>query len=393
MNLSFTQPLPLALYIHYPWCVQKCPYCDFNSHQAKADLAQQEADYLAALIKQLESTLPMIWGRPIQSIFFGGGTPSLISVEGLDWLMSQLRALLGFAPDIEITLEANPGTVDETKFIGFKQAGINRLSLGIQSFNPAHLTALGRIHDQHQAWSAIEKAKQAGFDNFNLDLMFALPNQTLDQALADLERALDAAPTHLSHYQLTLEPNTPFYRQPPVLPDEDLAWEMQLACQARLTQAGYEHYEVSAYSRPGYPSRHNLNYWQFGDYVGLGAGAHGKISLPQTGEVWRSQMPASPGAYSQMMAQSDLTSRPGRWHRVEPSDLEFEFMLNALRLQQGFSLDLFSQRTGLDASQLDPKLRFIEQQGWAQIQQQQLRVTPLGQQYLNSVIEVFLEAS
>lgn len=269
--LQFTQAIPLSLYIHYPWCVQKCPYCDFNSHQAKQDLAQQEQAYLNALVRQCEQMLPWIWGRPIHSIFFGGGTPSLMSVEGLDWLMSQLRALLGFAPEIEITLEANPGTVDEAKFIGFRQAGINRLSMGIQSFNPQHLNALGRIHDDNQAWSAIEKAKQAGFGNFNCDLMFALPNQTLEQALDDLTRLISAQPSHISHYQLTLEPNTPFYRQPPRLPDEDLAWEMQLACQAVLKQAGYQHYEVSAFSQTGRQAHHNLNYWQFGDYLGLGA--------------------------------------------------------------------------------------------------------------------------
>lgn len=397
MKMLFTQPLPLSLYIHYPWCVQKCPYCDFNSHQAKNDLSSQEQLYLQALVKQLELTLPMIWGRQISSIFFGGGTPSLMSVEGFDWLMSQLRALLGFSPDIEVTLEANPGTVDVAKFAGFRQAGVNRLSLGVQSFNDSHLKALGRIHDSHQAWLAIEAAKSVGFSNFNLDLMFALPAQTLEQAMADVEQAIQLAPTHLSHYQLTLEPNTPFYRQPPVLPDEDLAWEMQLACQARLKQAGYQHYEVSAFSQPGRECVHNLNYWQFGDYLGLGAGAHGKLTLPQTAEIWRSQMPASPGAYLQVMQttpQSGLNIPPqamGRWSTVDSQDAIFEFMLNALRLQQGFDLSLFSQRTGLGVQIIENKLAQIELENWGRLSNNQLQLTEKGQNYLNTVIELFLQ--
>ncbi len=397
MKMLFTQPLPLSLYIHYPWCVQKCPYCDFNSHQAKNDLVSQEQLYLQALVKQLELTLPMIWGRPISSIFFGGGTPSLMSVEGFDWLMSQLRALLGFSPDIEVTLEANPGTVDVAKFAGFRQAGVNRLSLGVQSFNDTHLKALGRIHDSQQAWLAIEAAKSVGFSNFNLDLMFALPAQTLEQAMADVEQAIQLAPTHLSHYQLTLEPNTPFYRQPPVLPDEDLAWEMQLACQARLKQAGYQHYEVSAFSQPGRECVHNLNYWQFGDYLGLGAGAHGKLTLPQTAEIWRSQMPASPGAYLEMMQrvpQSELNIPPramGRWSTVDNQDAIFEFMLNALRLQQGFDLSLLSERTGLDVQIIESKLAQIELENWGQLSNNRLQLTEKGQNYLNTVIELFLQ--
>ena len=389
--LQFSQPLPLSLYIHYPWCVQKCPYCDFNSHQAKADLVEQERVYLQALVKQCEQLLPWVWGRPIQSIFFGGGTPSLISIEGLDWLLSQLRSLLGFSPAIEITLEANPGTVDEAKFVGFRQAGINRLSIGIQTFHPEQLKALGRIHDSNQAWSAIESAKAAGFTNFNCDLMFALPNQTLAQALADVQQLIRAQPTHISHYQLTLEPNTPFYRQPPVLPDEDLAWEMQLACQSELKQAGYQHYEVSAFAQPGRQAVHNLNYWQFGDYLGLGAGAHGKITLPQTGEIWRTQMPASPGAYLQTMQNAELSTRPGRWQTVETEELAFEFMLNALRLQQGFPLDLFSARTGLPLAQIQPQLDRLASEGLIGLTNADLVVTPHGQTYLNSVIERFLD--
>ena len=388
--MQFTQPLPLSLYVHYPWCVQKCPYCDFNSHQAKADLQQQETAYIDGVIRQLETTLPMIWGRPIRSVFFGGGTPSLMSVEGFERLMSQFRALLGLSPDTEVTLEANPGTVDQAKFDGFFQAGANRLSIGVQSFNPEHLKALGRIHDEHQAWSAIEAARSAGFKRLNLDLMFALPNQTLAQALEDIEQALSAQPDHISHYQLTLEPNTPFYRQPPILPDEDLAWDMQSACQNRLIESGYEHYEVSAFAKPNQACRHNLNYWQFGDYIGLGAGAHGKITLPQTGEIWRSQMPASPGAYIEMMSKADLTTRPGRWQKVEAPEVVFEFMLNALRLQKGFDLALFSQTTGLKIDIIQSKLEQLESNNWIKRSDARLELTPEGQRYLNSLIEVFL---
>lgn len=393
--MQFNEPLPLSLYIHYPWCEQKCPYCDFNSHQAKADLQQQEQVYLQAVIKQLEMTLPWIWGRPIRSIFFGGGTPSLMSVEGFDWLMSQLRALLALSPDIEVNFEANPGTVDEEKFIGFRQAGANRLSIGVQSFNPQHLKSLGRIHDHHQAWSAFETARSAGFKRINLDLMFALPQQTLAQALDDIEQAINVKPEHISYYQLTLEPNTPFYRQPPVLPDEDLAWDMQQQAHSKLAAAGFQHYEVSAFSQPGHACQHNLNYWQFGDYIGLGAGAHGKITLPQTGEIWRTQMPASPGGYiaslNKVDAQADpLNNRPGRWHTVDQDEVVFEFMLNALRLQNGFDLDLFSQTTGLKLDTIQDKLEQLASNKWINRLDGRLELTAEGQRYLNSLIEVFL---
>jgi len=388
--MEFHAQLPLSLYVHYPWCVQKCPYCDFNSHHAQVDLAQQESRYLDALIRQLETVLPWVWGRPIQSIFFGGGTPSLMSVTGFERLLSELRALLGFGGEIEITLEANPGTVDEAKFAGFFQAGANRLSIGIQSFDSTHLCSLGRIHDANQAWSAIQVAQRAGFDNINLDLMFGLPQQTLAQALADVERALEAEPQHISHYQLTLEPNTPFYRNPPVLPDEDLIWDMQLACQTALRQGGFEHYEVSAFAQPGKSCRHNLNYWRFGDYIGLGAGAHGKLTMPQTPEVLRSQMPASPGGYVQMVEQTSGSAPIGRWHSVDEADLVFEFMLNALRLQKGFELSLFSQTTGLPIERIQPQLQALVRQNWIVLYQERLELTPQGHTYLNSLIETFL---
>ena len=384
--MNFTQPIPLSLYVHYPWCVQKCPYCDFNSHTLKSETS--ESDYIDALLKQLEQTLPMIWGRPISSIFFGGGTPSLISEEGLNRFMSHARALLGFGPNVEVTLEANPGTVDFEKFAGFYQAGINRLSMGIQSFDDEMLKALGRIHSGNEAELAIEAAKKAGFTNFNLDLMFALPNQTIEQALADVDRAISFQPPHLSHYQLTLEPNTPFYKNPPVLPDDDSAWEIQLACQTGIAEAGYQHYEVSGYAKQGKQCRHNLNYWQFGDYIGLGAGAHGKITNPPEGTILRTQMPASPGAYIEEMKRP----QPGRQLLVSDGDARFEFMLNALRLQGGFDLSLFELRTGLPLSNISTALQVMQEKGWATISSEKaLQLTTQGKHYLNDVVSLFLE--
>jgi oxygen-independent coproporphyrinogen-3 oxidase len=381
--LNFTQPLPLSLYVHYPWCIQKCPYCDFNSHTLGEN---QEQAYLSAMIRQLEQTLPSIWGRPIQSIFFGGGTPSLISEAGLDSFLSRLRALLGFSPEIEITLEANPGTVDFEKFAGFRQVGVNRLSMGIQSFDDEKLNTLGRIHSSDEAYRAVEAAKAAGFENFNLDLMFALPNQTLEEAIADVETAISLAPPHLSHYQLTLEPNTPFYKNPPVLPEEDLAWEMQLACQKTLRNAGYHHYEVSAYAQPRHQCSHNLNYWQFGDYIGLGAGAHGKITDAPQGKIWRTQMPASPGGYIQMIADGKM----GKATEVSDEDAVFEFMLNALRLQHGVPLEYFSLRTGLSQQKISAQLEKLTEKQWLTPSEDTLKLTAEGQRFLNDVLQAFL---
>ncbi|WP_081696380.1 radical SAM family heme chaperone HemW [Thiomicrorhabdus sp. Kp2] len=383
--MNFTQPLPLSLYVHYPWCVQKCPYCDFNSHTLKQEV--DEAAYIKALIVQLERLLPQIWGRPIVSIFFGGGTPSLISEEGLNRFLSQARALLGFSPEIEITLEANPGTVDFEKFAGFYEAGINRLSMGIQSFENEKLQALGRIHSSDEAHKAILAAKSAGFKNFNLDLMFALPNQTLEQAIADVEQAISYQPPHLSHYQLTLEPNTPFYKNPPILPNDDQAWEFQQACQQVIANAGYEHYEVSAYAQKNRQCKHNLNYWQFGDYIGLGAGAHGKITMAPEGRILRTQMPASPGGYVEAMKSPNA----GRTHWLEEADAIFEFMLNALRLQQGFDLNLFTLRTGLPQNRINEILEDLQAQALIGINQDNwLMLTDKGQQYLNNVVSAFL---
>jgi oxygen-independent coproporphyrinogen-3 oxidase len=377
--------IPLALYIHLPWCIRKCPYCDFNSHQAASHLPEKQ--YIQALLDDLGQELPSIWGRRLESIFIGGGTPSLFSADSIDELLAGIRALLPFRPNIEITLEANPGTFEQEKFKGFREAGVNRLSVGIQSFNPKHLQALGRVHNQAEALKAAELARYAGFDNFNLDLMFGLPKQSLEEALADLQQALDLQPTHLSWYQLTLEPNTLFYKHPPVLPDDDLLVDMQEAGQALLQQAGFEQYEVSAYAPTDRSCRHNLNYWQFGDYLGIGAGAHGKITDP-FGQVTRHQKYRQPAQYLQQIALGQARSET---QILKPEDLKFEFMLNALRLKAGFSLDLFAERTGLNPATLQAPLAFAEQQGWLSLQDRQVQTTELGWQFLNSVIRLFLD--
>jgi len=382
--LQFHHPIPLSLYVHYPWCIEKCPYCDFNSHTLKKD--NQEKAYIDALITQLEQTLPRVWGRPIQSIFFGGGTPSLMSEESLNNFLSRARALLGFQPSIEITLEANPGTVDFNKFKGFREAGVNRLSMGVQSFDNEKLKALGRIHSADEAYIAAEKAKEADFKNFNLDLMFSLPNQTLEQALFDIKTAIEIAPPHLSHYQLTLEPSTPFYKNPPVLPEDDLAWEMQTACKQELDKAGYLNYEVSAYSQPNHQCLHNHNYWQFGDYIGLGAGAHGKITDPPKGKIFRTQMPASPGAYIDIISKSNF----GRLFEVSEQDVIFEFMLNTLRLSNGFNLELFELRTGLHQAIISKQLDYLCKKKWANIINNQLILTEQGKTFLNDVLQIFI---
>ena len=385
-GLEFRHALPLALYVHIPWCVQKCPYCDFNSHEARGEIP--EADYISALIADLESSLPLIWGRTVSSIFFGGGTPSLLSGAGLDRLLTAIRTLLPLLPDAEITLEANPGTVESAKFAAFRAAGINRLSLGIQSFNPAHLKALGRIHDGDEARHAIEVAA-AHFDNFNLDLMYGLPGQTLAEALSDVETALAFAPTHLSCYQLTLEPNTAFAAAPPVLPDPDRCADMQEAIEDRLAAAGFAHYETSAFAQPGRQCRHNLNYWTFGDYLGIGAGAHGKLTL-HDGKRWevRRQMRwKQPKQYLAQIAQSKPIQEE---FSVEMADLPFEFMMNALRLNQGFEPELFEMRTSLPLFAIENELRQAETQGLIERQPQRIAPTRQGQRFLNRLLETFI---
>lgn len=375
---------PLSLYVHWPWCVRKCPYCDFNSHEAPA--AIPEAEYLAALRADLEASLPLVWGRPVESVFIGGGTPSLMSAAGLDRLLSDIRMLLPLAADAEITLEANPGTFESEKFAAYRAAGLNRLSVGIQSFAPDKLAALGRIHDRDQALHAVEIA-QRHFENFNLDLMFALPGQTLAQAQADLETALGFAPPHLSLYQLTLEPNTVFAKFPPELPDEDSAAAMQDWIEARTAEAGLRHYEVSAYARPGRAARHNLNYWQFGDYLGIGAGAHGKLSFPH--RIVRQVRFRNPQAYLEHAARGEFVAESSE---VERGDLPFEFMLNALRLAQGVPTALFAERTGLSLSSIQTGLAEAERRGLIEADPARIAPTPLGWRFLSDLQALFLPA-
>jgi putative oxygen-independent coproporphyrinogen III oxidase len=381
-EIEFRHPPPLSLYVHIPWCVQKCPYCDFNSHQARD--AIPEADYVAALIADLESALPLVWGRKVSSIFFGGGTPSLFSGQSIDTLLTAMRTLLPLLPDAEVTLEANPGTVESAKFAAFRDAGVNRLSLGIQSFDPEHLKALGRIHDGRQARRAIEIAA-SHFDNFNLDLMYGLPGQTLEQALADVETALAFAPTHLSCYQLTLEPNTAFAASPPALPEPDACADMQEAIESRLAQAGFAHYETSAFAQAGRHCRHNVNYWTFGDYLGIGAGAHGKLTLHD--RVLRQMRWKQPKQYLEKVAAGTPIQEE---FSVAAADLPFEFMMNALRLNQGFDASLFEARTALPLVSIENELRRAENDGLIARRLGHIAPTQLGQRHLNRLLEGFL---
>ncbi|MCL5668504.1 MAG: radical SAM family heme chaperone HemW [Gammaproteobacteria bacterium] len=385
---KFSALPPLSLYIHLPWCERKCPYCDFNSHEKRADF--DEHRYVRALIADLDQDLPRIWGRPVVSVFIGGGTPSLFSPEALDELFSALRARVRLRPDAEITLEANPGSSEYAKFKEFRALGINRLSIGVQSFNDAGLKRLGRIHGRKEALRAAESAHEAGFDNFNLDLMYGLPEQSLKDALEDLHTAFALEPTHLSHYQLTLEPNTLFHRHPPQLPDDDLIWDMQTQCQAELTEHGYEHYEVSAYARKGARCKHNLNYWQFGDYLGIGAGAHGKITDVQQQTITRLWKLKQPSDY---MDKSETPARIGGENILTPADAAFEFMLNALRLTEGFPLRLFTEHTGLPLSVIEAPLKQAEKRGLMTWDIQGIRPTAQGRRYLNDLTALFLPPS
>ena len=377
-------PIPLSLYIHIPWCIKKCPYCDFNSHQIQQELPEQL--YIQALLKDLEQELAAIWGRRLESVFIGGGTPSVFSAEAIDQLLSGLRALLPMRPAMEITMEANPGTFEQKRFKAYREAGINRLSIGIQSFNPKHLKALGRIHNDEEAKNATLIAKQAGFDNFNLDLMFGLPQQSIAEALEDLQQAIDCQPTHISWYQLTLEPNTLFHHAPPPLPNDEILWEMQQQGQTILQQAGFEQYEVSAYARHQQRCRHNLNYWQFGDYVGIGAGAHGKITAPD-GSIQRYSKYRQPKQYMQQILSNNARSSTQQLKREE---IPFEFMMNALRLKQGIERDLFTQRTHLELSIIRPQLEKAIQKGLLIKDKQRLATTVKGWNFLNNSIELFM---
>lgn len=373
---------PLSLYIHIPWCVRKCPYCDFNSHEARAGIPEQ--DYVNALIADLEQALPLIWGRRVHSIFFGGGTPSIFSPQAIDNIMSAVRARVPLAYEAEVTLEANPGTVDEARFAGFRDAGINRLSLGIQSFNSRHLAALGRIHDESQARSAAEIALKT-FERVNLDLMYALPEQSMEEALSDVRIACDLAPTHLSCYHLTLEPNTPFYRTPPSLPDDDTSAAMQEAIEAELAQHGFQHYETSAFAQSGKQCRHNLNYWLFGDYLGIGAGAHSKLSFHD--RIIRQSRYKHPASYLQKTRTGEHIERE---QILTPADLGFEFMMNALRLTEGFDTALFQERTGLPLSAVDQALSAAEAKGLIARDLVKIAPTLQGQRFLNELLQLFL---
>jgi putative oxygen-independent coproporphyrinogen III oxidase len=378
---------PLALYIHFPWCVKKCPYCDFNSHAVKDanyPSGLPEAQYIDALISDLESNLPQVWGRSVSSIFMGGGTPSLFSAASMDRLLEAIRARVKLNPDAEITLEANPGTFEIEKFAGYAAAGINRLSIGIQSFNAEHLSALGRIHNRDEALRAIDIAAQH-FDNYNLDIMYALPKQTLEQAQADIRQAIACGSTHLSAYHLTLEPNTLFHRYPPALPDDDLAADMQEMIEAELASAGFEHYETSAFAKAGKRSQHNLNYWQFGDYLGIGAGAHGKISFHD--KIIRQARFKQPTEYLAKMAagnaiQSEVV--------IEKAELPFEFMLNLLRLTDGFPLALFTERTGQPQSRIFAEIERACAEGLLERDLHWVKPTLKGQRFLNVLMERFL---
>jgi oxygen-independent coproporphyrinogen-3 oxidase len=380
--LNLTALPPLSLYIHWPWCVRKCPYCDFNSHESNGPIPEQE--YLDALRADLEASLPLIWGRKIHTVFIGGGTPSLISAAGMDRLMSDLRTLLPLDLNAEITMEANPGTFEAEKFKLFRASGINRLSIGIQSFNSAHLQALGRIHDEREAMRAVEIA-QANFDNFNLDLMYALPRQTLAEAKRDIQTALSFGPPHLSLYHLTMEPNTVFAKYPPQLPGDDESADMQDMISEATASAGFEHYEVSAYGQPGRRARHNLNYWQFGDYLGIGAGAHSKISFPH--RVLRQARFKQPGSYIDAARAGNPVAEE---HEIARADLGFEFMLNALRLTEGFDPNLFGERTGMSINAIARQLDVAEAKGLLYRDYKVIRPTELGQRFLNDLQEMFL---
>jgi oxygen-independent coproporphyrinogen-3 oxidase len=381
-------PPPLALYVHLPWCVRKCPYCDFNSHAVPSQ-GFPEQTYLAALLEDLHFESARHGGRPLVSIFFGGGTPSLFAGESIGRIVEAARAGFGAVADLEVTLEANPGTIERGRFADYRAAGVNRVSLGAQSFDDGHLQALGRIHAAADAARAVDELHAAGLQDFNLDLMYALPRQTPAESLADLEQAFALGPTHVSHYQLTLEPGTGFARNPPPLPDEDAAWQMQLEGQAALAAAGYAQYEVSAYARTGRQCRHNLNYWRYGDYVGIGAGAHGKRSDAASGEIWRSERLRHPARYLDARAPAD---RIAAEFPVPPSERVFEFCLNALRLREGFSTAAFQAATGLPTRSLEPGLARARARGLVEAWDAgtSWRPTELGHRFLNELQALFL---
>ncbi|MCU4412797.1 radical SAM family heme chaperone HemW [Acinetobacter sp. WU_MDCI_Axc73] len=376
--------IPLSLYIHMPWCVRKCPYCDFNSHAVPngALSLELEQQYLHALVADFQTQLDFAQGRKIHSVFIGGGTPSLISAQGYQWLFTQLRSLLEFEQDCEITLEANPGTLEHDPFADYLRSGINRLSIGVQSFHQEHLQRLGRIHSSDNAIEAIKLAKQAGFERVNVDLMHGLPEQTLEQALLDLKLAIENGATHISWYQLTIEPNTIFFRTQPVLPQDEILEQIQLQGEQYLKTQGFVNYEVSAW-RKERPSAHNLNYWQFGDYLAIGAGAHGKVT--QSDSIYRFQKTRLPKDYL-----AKVPAEHGQWKRIEADELPFEFIMNALRLNEGVTSNLYQQRTGLSLSEIEPVLNDLRQKKLLVADPKRIACTEQGHLFLNSVLEEFL---
>ena len=382
---TFTELPPLSLYVHIPWCLKKCPYCDFNSHEQKGELPEDA--YIDALLDDLAAEIPDVWGRTVSSVFIGGGTPSLFSSQAIDKLMSGIRALTGLAPSAEATLEANPGTFEQERFSAYRASGINRLSIGIQSFNDAALTKLGRVHSSAEAVRAVDIAKQAGFDEINLDIMFGLPGQSTSAALDDLQQALELDTSHLSCYELTLEPNTLFAKYPPTLPAHDEKSDMQDAIIERLAKYGFERYEISAYARTGSRCQHNINYWQFGDYLGIGAGAHGKISFANDGKVLRRWKHKHPTRYLDARTQE---ARIGDEAEIAVEDTGLEFMMNALRLIEGFPLPLFQAHTGVPIDPWHNAINTALEKGWMSQNGLQLHPTELGTNWLNELLELFL---
>jgi putative oxygen-independent coproporphyrinogen III oxidase len=378
----------LALYVHMPWCVRKCPYCDFNSHQLKS--AAPDASYIDMLIRDFDAELPRLKGRRIDTVFFGGGTPSLFQPEDFSRLLGALRQRIAFSHGVEITMEANPGTIERGRFAGYREAGINRVSLGAQSFAPRALEVLGRIHSADDTHRAVTELRAAKLDNFNLDLMYALPEQTLEEALRDVEIACALSPAHISYYQLTLEPGTVFHTRPPQLPDEDVAWQIQTAGQKLLAEAGYVQYEVSAYAREGARCRHNLNYWLFGDYLGIGAGAHGKISFALPQRILRTVKPKQPREYQEQVLRASPGAAIGESAYIVPKDLPFEFMLNALRLNEGFTIHDYRRQTGLGIESVLAELAEGERRGLLAQEADAWRPTELGRRFLNDLQASFL---
>ncbi len=382
------QLAPLSLYVHMPWCIRKCPYCDFNSHELKQTIP--ERDYINALIDDLSQELDFVQNRRISSVFIGGGTPSLFSAESIARLLNELDRLIGFKPDTEITLEANPGAIEADKFIEFKQTGVNRLSIGIQSFQDLQLKKLGRIHNRKEAIHAVELAHSAGFENLNLDLMFGLPEQTTEAAMEDVQTCLALEPTHISYYQLTLEPNTFFYKFPPKMPDSESTWNIQQAGHHCLKTKGYQQYEISGFSKTGYRCQHNLNYWRFGDYLGIGAGAHGKITDIRSGKLFRYWKKKQPSEY---MAQASKENRLGGRSTVAIEDLPFEFLMNNLRIREGFDKSSFESRTGMHFSTLEPELSKCFADCLLEKNYNNIRCTETGWNFLDEVLQRFYPVS